>query len=73
MMAEWATQVSAFEVDAKGDPIPSTRKPFLSGLEGSWAAYFDQVSGDYLFPSWGRQPEDTIILVQGFVPPPPIK
>lgn len=72
MMAEWATTVSAFDVDAQGDPIPSTRKPFLTGLEGSWAAYFDQVSGDYLFPSWGRQPEDTIILVQGFVPPPPI-
>ena len=70
MLAEWSTKTATFEIDANANPIPSTRREFLSNLAGSWSAYFDTVSGNYLFLTWGNSP-DRVIVVQGFVPPPP--
>lgn len=68
IMAEWATTVSLFDVDPRGDVVPSTRRPFLTGLTNAWGAYFEPVTGDFMFPSWGN---DRVIVVRGFATPQP--
>lgn len=68
VVAEWASSVSFFEVDVRGNPDPSTRRPFLTGLTAAWGAYFEPVTGDFIFPSWGNE---QMIIIQGFRPPPP--
>lgn len=68
VMAEWSTTVSFFELNANGDVRPETRRPFLQGLTNAWGAYFEPVTGDFMFPSWGN---DRVVIVQGFVAPPP--
>jgi hypothetical protein len=35
-----------------------------------WGAYFEPVTGDYLFLTWGAG-NDRIYLVEGFAAPPP--
>lgn len=73
LMAEWQTEggkVGAYDVNAEGDPIPSSRRDFFSEFPSPWGAYFDSVTGDYLFLSWGASP-DEVYEVQGFTKPPP--
>lgn len=67
VMAEWSTSVSFFDVDPQGDPLVATRRPFLTGLTNAWGAYFEPVTGDFMFPSWGN---DRVVIVQGFQAPP---
>jgi hypothetical protein len=67
VLAEWSERVSFFEVDREGDPLVETRRVFLRGLSSAWGAYFEPVTGDFLFPEWNR---DAFVIVQGFVPPP---
>ena len=77
IVAEWrldATldRVAVYDVDvATGDPIVATRREFFSKFPRPWGAYFEPVTGDYLFLSWGAG-EDHVFIVQGFVPPPPL-
>jgi|LNFM01.1.fsa_nt_gb hypothetical protein len=68
IMAEWATSVSLFDVDMRGDVQLATRRPFLTGLTNAWGAYFEPVTGDFMFPSWGN---DRVIVVRGFATPQP--
>jgi len=49
----------------------STRREFMSSFPRPWGAYFEPVTGDYLFLSWGLG-TDRVYVVQGFVPPPPV-
>jgi len=71
LMAEWnGGKVAAYDVDSEGDPVPSTRRDFFSTFPKPWGAYFDAVTGDYLFLSWGVSP-DEVYEVQGFSKPPP--
>ena len=78
ILAEWRRfdptqdRVAVFDVDAQGDPIVTTRREFFSRFPRPWGAYFEPVTGDYLFLSWGTG-QDRIYVVQGFVPPPPIE
>jgi hypothetical protein len=67
VVAEWSTAVSFFDADANGDIVPSSRRPFLTGLTNAWGAYFEPVTGDFMFPSWGS---DELIIVRGFAQPP---
>jgi hypothetical protein len=46
-------RVSAYEVNANGDPIPSTRRTFIDGLDGAEGAAFDPLTGDFLFSTFG--------------------
>lgn len=64
--------VSAYEVDANGDPILSTRRSFVDGLDGAEGAVLDPLTGDFLFSTFGGG--DRILLVSGFteLPPPPV-
>jgi hypothetical protein len=78
IVAEWVAgdpildRVATYAIDAEGDPIPNSRDEFLTKITRPWGAYFEEVTGDYLFLQWDpsdSQP-DHVYLVQGFVPPP---
>ncbi|MDC0716585.1 hypothetical protein [Nannocystis bainbridge] len=74
MVTEWLTQprrVSSYAVDAEGDPIVDSHKPFFESFVNPWGSYFEPETGDYIFLQWEAQP-DHVYIVQGFVPPPPI-
>ncbi len=70
VVAEWNNQtVAAYDVDSQGDPIVSTRRPFINNFDHPWGAYFEPETGDYFFLSWGSGTQDQVFVVQGFVPP----
>ncbi len=77
IVAEWRTgdptldRVAVYDVDDAGDPLPATRREFFVRFPRPWGAYFEPVTGDYLFLSWGTG-ADHVYVVQGFVPPPEI-
>ena len=62
-----AGNVAAYEVDANGDPVVSTRRTFISGLDGAEGALIDPVTGDFLFSTFGGG--DRVVVVRGFVAP----
>lgn len=45
--------VVAYEADANGDPIPATRRAFLTGISGAEGAAIDPLTGDFLFSTYG--------------------
>ena len=61
--------VDAYEIDANGNPILSTRSTFLSGLTGAEGAVIDPLTGDFLFSTFGGS--NKIVRVEGFAAPPP--
>lgn len=63
-----AGSVTTYDIDANGDPVPTTRKLFVAGLSGAEGAVIDPVTGDFLFSTFGGG--DHVIQVQGFAPPP---
>lgn len=76
IFAEWRSdasldRVAVYDVDGDGDPVTTTRREFFARFPRPWGAYFEPVTGDYLFLSWGTG-MDRVYVVQGFVPPPPI-
>ena len=66
--------VAVYEVDEQGDPKPATRRPFFSKFPRPWGAFFEPLTGDFLFATWrgtqGALP-DRIVQVRGFSVPPP--
>jgi hypothetical protein len=76
VVAEWSqNRVATYEVDGSGDPIVATRAEFFTQFPRPWGAYFDPVTGDFLFLTWGQGSgggsDDKLYVVQGFTPPPP--
>lgn len=72
IVSEWsADTVGVYAVDAQGDPVPATRKDFYTTFPGPWGAYFEPLTGDFIFLTWGIG-NDRVYIVQGFEPPPPI-
>ncbi len=70
LVSEYGTgQVTAFEVDGNGDPLPETRRVFVSGLGGAEGAHVDATTGDFLFSTFGGG--DRVIVVRGFNAPCP--
>lgn len=57
-------QIVAYDVDANGDPIASTRRLFVTGLSGAEGAYIDASTGDFLFSTFGGS--NQVISVRGF-------
>lgn len=62
-----AGRVSAYEVDALGIPILSSRRTFVTGLSGAEGATFDPLTGDFLFSTFGGG--NKVISVRGFAAP----
>ncbi|XHL98542.1 MAG: putative Ig domain-containing protein [Microcoleus anatoxicus] len=53
LMAEWnAGGIWAYDLDINGNPIRTTRDPFITGYGGAWGATTDPVTGDLLFNAW---------------------
>ena len=81
--SEWSSgNVSVYDVDGNGDPIAATRRPFIDKFPGPEGAFFDPVSGDFLFstfdaadPNLSPQTQHTtperLLVVEGFSAPPP--
>ena len=59
-----AVQIGAFDIDSDGNPILSTRRTFVSGVEGGEGAVIDPLTGDLLFSKWGGGNE--VYRVTGF-------
>jgi hypothetical protein len=69
LVSEWSLgRIVSYEIDANGDPIPATRRIFMTDLVGAEGAVLDPVSGDFLFSTFGGG--DRIIRVTGFIPEP---
>lgn len=69
LVAEYgAGAVGAYQIDANGNPIVSTRQTFLSGLSGAEGALIDPLTGDFLFSTFGSG--NQLFVIQGFVAPP---
>jgi len=65
-----AGEIAAYELDADGDPLPETRRSFITGLDGGPAgAVFDPVTGDFVFSTYGNPR----VLVVRRVTPSPLK
>lgn len=62
-----AGAVAAFEIDANGDPIVATRRPFITGLGGAEGAHIDRLTGDFMFSTFGGG--DRVVIVRGFNSP----
>lgn len=60
--------ISAFEVDANGDPQPQSRKVFVEGLSGAEGAVIDPLTGDFIFSTFGGG--NRVVAVRGFTAPP---
>jgi hypothetical protein len=56
--------VFAYDLDANADPIPYSRRPFMTGLIGAQSAAIDPLSGDFVFSTYGGN--GTIVAVRGF-------
>lgn len=61
--------VSAYEVDADGNPLLATRRVFLTDLTGAEGAAIDPLTGDFLFSTFGGGSQ--VAVVRGFNAPPP--
>jgi hypothetical protein len=61
-----AGAISAYEVDANGDPVPGTRRVFMTGLGGAEGGTRDPITGDFLFSTFGGG--NRVIAVRGFTP-----
>jgi len=56
--------VGAYDLDANGDPIPASRRDFLTGLTGAEGALIDPVTGDFIFSTFGGG--NRVLVVRGF-------
>ncbi|MCP3962133.1 MAG: DUF11 domain-containing protein [bacterium] len=66
LVADWSFgRISAYEVDANGDPILATRADFATGLGAAAGGAFDEVSGDFVFTTFSD-----IVVFRGFDAPP---
>lgn len=71
LVSEWSGDtVGVYEIDAEGNPILSTRRDFLSDLDGAEGAFIDPVTGDFLFSTWWGGYVDHVYAIRGFQPPP---
>ena len=68
LVCEFGTgSVTTYDVNQQGDPIPLSRRVFISGLGGAEGAVIDPVTGDFLFGTYGGG--NRIVRVDGFPPP----
>jgi len=70
LVSEYAGDaIAAYQLDDNGDPIPNTRRTFVSGLEGAEGAAIDPITGDFLFSTFGGG--NRVVAIRGFAAPPP--
>jgi hypothetical protein len=62
-------EIAMFQVDANGDPIPESRRTFISGLRGAEGITQDPVTGDLLVSTFAFGSD--LYRISGFSAPPP--
>lgn len=60
--------IAVYDVDASGNPVPSSRRTFVSGLAWALGAATDPLTGDFLFSTFGVG--ERVVAVRGFAAPP---
>jgi hypothetical protein len=65
--------IGAYAIDGDGNPVASSRRTFMTGLDGAVGATIDPVTNDFLFSTFGGG--DHVVAVRGFgsqdtAPPP---
>jgi hypothetical protein len=64
--------IGTYTADADGNPLASSKVPFITGLNGAEGAFIDPLTGDFLFTTFngGFNPGgDHFIVVEGFNAP----
>ncbi|MCP3920559.1 MAG: hypothetical protein GY711_33960 [bacterium] len=56
-----SNRVSAYEVDANDDPLPATRRDFLTSLSGAEGAATDPLTGEWLGEATLSGPDDFVV------------
>ncbi len=70
LISEYAAgNISAYDLDANGNPLVATRRVFMSGLSGAEGAAIDPLTGDFIFSTFGGG--NKVVVVSGFVAPNP--
>jgi len=65
LISEYGTgSIVLYQLDAVGNPIPSSRLPFLTGLSGAEGSCTDPVTGALVFSTFGAT--NRIVMVEGF-------
>lgn len=65
LVSEYATgRVVAYEINANGDPLPDSRRVFMTGLSGAEGAAIDPLTGEFFFSTFGGG--DRVVRVKGF-------
>ena len=59
-----SSMIGTYELDGDGNPVVSTRRTFLSGLDRALGATIDPVTSDFLFSTFGGG--DRVVVVSGF-------
>lgn len=59
-----AGRVSAYDIDAGGNPIIASRRDFITGLSGAEGALVDPLTGDFLFSTFGGG--NRVLVISGF-------
>jgi len=62
-----AGSIAAYDIDGAGNPVPATRRTFVSNLAFALGATIDPMTGDYLFSTYGAG--DRVVAVRGFAAP----
>lgn len=60
----YTNSVGSYTIDGNGNPVPSSRQNFITGLNGAQCAALDPVTGDVLFATFGAG--NQVIEVRGF-------
>jgi hypothetical protein len=69
VVSEWsANGVAAYDVGPSGDPVLGSRRDLLKGLSGAEGAFFDPLTGDFVFSTWNLSRPERVVLVTGFAP-----
>ena len=59
-----AGRVSAYAIDANGNPLAATQRDFITGLSGAEGALVDPLTGDFVFSTFGGV--NRVLVVTGF-------
>lgn len=59
-----AAGIAVYDLDANGDPIPASRRQFMTGVGGAEGATLDPATGAFLFSTFGGG--NQVLVVDGF-------
>jgi hypothetical protein len=70
LVSDWSeNSISVYNIDEAGNPIPNTRRLFVTDVNGPEGAAIDPLTGDFFFSTFAPG-NDRVIVVRGFAAPP---